>query len=246
MQIALGESQSGSEPDDYLIELMGLKDDFPEEALAAYGKIYARYWDIMFAIALNVTHDAAIAGDLLSDTFDMIYNKASTFKAAKLRSQDNIRISIQKWMTVIMQHIFYDHFLDDDNKKSPEEDTLINPHIIDKNSISNHLYNDYDVFLDKVHASEQADIVNSENYEDGEDSENISKVKAYISKLSERDRDIILTLYSYYVPGKYTPAAILIALVQKWGTTKENIRKIMEKFRKTIKEDLKTQILIRK
>ncbi len=246
MQIALSESQAGNESDEYLIELIGLKADFPEEAMAAYGKIYTRYWDIMFAIALRVTRDEDTAADLLSDTFNMIYNKASTFKAGKLKNQDNIRLSIQKWMTTIMQHIFYDHFLDDEYKNPLQEDRLNESYIIDKKSVSKYLDNDYDDFVEKLQVSEQDNVADTLPCENAEDSENIVKIKDYLKKLPERDRDIILMLYDHYIPGKYTPAAILNILVEKWGTTRENIRKIMEKFRRSIKEDLQSKIFIRK
>jgi len=244
MQIAFSNSQAGTETDDYLIELIGLKADFPDEAMAAYGKIYYRYWDIMFAIAIGITKDEDTAADLLSDTFNMIYNKASTFKVGKLRNPDNIRLSIQKWMATIMQHIFYDHFLDDEYKKPSEEDKLSESYVIDKKSISKHINDDYDDFIEKLQEAEQNNIADSQINDD--ESENLLKVKDYLKKLPDRDKDIILTFYNYYIPGKYTPASVLDDLVEKWGTTRENIRKILEKFRKAIKEELQPQMFVRK
>lgn len=247
MTLMFNESLQESESDDYLIELMGLKGDFPEEALAAYGKIYGRYWEIMYRIALGVTRDAEVAQDLLSDTFNLIYIKASTFKKGKIRNPANMRLSIQKWMTTIMQHIFYDHFLDDAYKKIDDDRPLEESYIIEKKYIGKFLNQDYDDFVELLESKEQNDIPELEpSAEDGEESTNVTKIKAYVSKLSERDQDIVLTVYSYYVPGKYTPTEILDNLVKKWGTTRDNIRKILEKFRKSIKEELQANIHIRK
>jgi len=247
MKTALNESQAGNESDDYLIELMGLKEDFPEEAMAAYGKIYSRYWDVMFTIAKRVTRDDDIAADLLSDTFNMVYNKASTFKIGKVRNPGNIRLSIQKWMATIMERIFYDHFLDDAYKKSSDGEELAESYIIDKKLIAKHVSDDCDEFIEQLEKAEQNDASDTELPSSGnEDSENLLKIREYISKLPDRDRDIVQTVYNYYIPGKYTPAAVLDDLVDKWGTTRENIRKILEKFRKAIKEELQTKMFIRK
>lgn len=78
------------------------------------------------------------------------------------------------------------------------------------------------------------------------DSENIKNVKDYINKQSDRDRDIILTTYNYYEPNKYSPTEVLDELENKWVTTRENIRKILQKFRKAIKEELQSKMILRK
>lgn len=245
MRVALSESQAGDESDDYLMELMGMKADFPKEAMDAYGKIYTRYWDLMYEIAKGVTRDEGTAADLLSDTFNVIYHKAATFKKGKVRTPQNIRLSICKWMTTIMKRVFYDHFLDDAYKKSSDDEKLSESYIIDKKHIGKYLSDDYDDFI------EQIEIIEREPFDAApvvpeEDSGNMAKIKDYISKLPERDRDIILTFYDHHVPGKYTPSDVLDCLVKKWGTTRENIRKILEKVRKSIREELQPQMFIRK
>lgn len=244
MRIALSESKEDDESDDYLIELMGLKTDFPKEAMEAYGKIYSRYWSVMYEIAKGVTNDEDNAMDLLSDTFNMVYNKAATFKKGKIANPENIRFSIQKWMTTIMKRIFYDHFLNEDYKKSSESDKLEESYIIEKRFIGRHFSDDYYGFIEQLEQDE-VDARISVITED-EDSNNIARVKEYIDKLSERDRDIILTFYNHYVPGKYTPGTVLDDLIKKWETTRENIRKILEKFRRSIKEELQPKLFIRK
>lgn len=247
MALIKSESRSNQESDDYLIELMGLKEDFPEEAMVAYGEIYSRYWDVMFRVACNVTRDADVAADLLSDTFNMIYLRASTFKKGKIRNPDNVRYSIQKWMTTIMQHIFYDHFLADTFKEVGAQKLEEESYIIDKQYIEKYLSQDYDDFLDQLESHELNEISNNAFFvKDEKESENSEKIRTYLTKLSERDRDIIITVYNYYIPGKYSPTEVLDDLESKWRTSRENIRKVLEKFRKAIKEELQAKIFIRK
>lgn len=242
MKITTNESQATDESDDYLMELMGLKQDFPKEALDAYGKIYFRYWDVMLEIAMRVAKDEDTAQDLLSDTFNMVYNKAGTFDKGKASLPENIRLCIQKWMTAIMQNVFYDKYLDEEYKKPSDNENLEDSFMIDKRSIKKHLSDDYKDFVEKFEENELVE----EPDKNEEDSENLELIRDYISKLSERDRDIILTSYNYYIPGKYTPSEVLNELEKRWGTTRQNIRKILEKFRKSIKETLQSQLFIRK
>lgn len=246
MKLNQNESQESDESDDYLIELMGLQKDFPAEAMEAYGKIYSRYWSLMFTIAKRVTKDEDVACDLVADTFNIVYNRASTFKKGKIKNPANISLSIKKWMTTIMERIFYDHFLDDSFKKVSDNNDIIDSCIIEKRYVSKIISDDFDVFIEELELNEKNAVLASESISDNEDSHNLLKVKEYMEKLPERERDIILTTYNYYQPNKYTPGDVLEDLVKKWGTTRDNIRKILEKFRKAIKEELKPQLLIRK
>ncbi|SDP99719.1 DNA-directed RNA polymerase specialized sigma subunit, sigma24 family [Mucilaginibacter sp. OK268] len=238
-------SPAEDEPDDDLIALMGMKEDFPDEALAAYGKIYQHYWEIMLTIAKGVTRDEKMAEDLIADTFNVIYNRASTFKRGKLRNPDNIRLSITKWMTTIMEHVFYDNFLDDAYKKHSDSETFEESCIIEKQYIVKRLNTDFDEFIGDLENEEETEIQQAIADSSG-DSENIKHVQAYINKQSDRDRDIILTTYNYYETNKYTPTEVLDELEDKWVTTRENIRKILQKFRKAIKEELQSKMIIRK
>lgn len=237
--------QVKDEPDDDLIALMGMKEDFPKEALAAYGKIYERFWKIMLTIAKGVTKNEKMAEDLVADTFNVIYNRASTFKKGKIRNPDNIRLSITKWMTTIMEHVFYDNFLDDAYKKHSNGENFEESCIIEKQYIVKRLTNDFDEFVEDLENEEKTEVQQAIT-DTGDDSANIKNVQYYLSKQSDRDCDIILTTYNYYDSNKYTPTEVLDELENKWITTRENIRKILQKFRKAIKEELQSKMIIRK
>ena len=234
------------EADDYLIELMGLKEDFPKEALDAYGKIYERYWKPMLKVARGVSKDEDDAMDLLADTFQMVYKRASSFRKGKIRNPDNVRISIAKWMTAIMQNIFYDNYLDEEAKRK-DENNEEDVHIIGGVHSSRFSDDDYDEFIEKLERTESGNF-NHDRLESDEvrESENLRIVREYLSRLPERERDIVLTIYDHYIPGKYTPNEVLATLEKRWGTTRENIRKILQKFRSSFKDSLKTKIFTRK
>lgn len=243
MIIAINGSQEAEESDDYLMELMGMKQDFPEEAMAAYGKIYFRYWDVMLKIAIGVTRNEENAQDLLADTFNMVYNKAGTFNKGKASMPENVRLSILKWMTVIMQRIFYDNYLDEAYKKPSDNENDEDSFLIDKLSVRKIFNDDYEDFTEQFDETEN---VQERPNQIQKDSENIAKVKEYVGRLTERDCDIVLTYYSHYIQGKKTPTVVLDVLEKRWQTTRDNIRKILEKFRKSIKDALQPKLLIRK
>ncbi|WP_153799672.1 RNA polymerase sigma factor [Foetidibacter luteolus] len=245
MKTAFSESQLGHESDLDLIELMGMKADFPKEAMDAYGEVYSRYWREMLIIANNVTKDEDSAQDLLADTFNLIFERAHTFRRSKLQRPDKIRYSILGWMTTIMQHVFFDHYLDEAYKKPDEP--LEESYIIDKKLVSKHLDDNYSEFVNEMEKVEQQVDGHQEPGAEGLiDDGNLAVLNKYLSTLSERDRDIILTTYAHHVPGKYTPGTVLDELERKWGTTRENIRKILEKIRKALKAELENKLVVRK
>ncbi len=62
-----------------------------------------------------------------------------------------------------------------------------------------------------------------------------------LNLLSNRDREIMLTLYNYYEEGKKTPTEILNQIAKLHNTTKPNIRKIKERSEKKIIEYFSTK-----
>lgn len=244
--MAPNEKQTETETDDYLLELMGLKADFPDEAMDAYGKIYSRYWKEMYLIAKNATKDPDTAKDLVADTFNIIFQRAHTFTKGRLTDPNNIHKSILKWMTTVMMRVFYDDYLPQVYTKS-ETDDLEDRYIIEKKEVILRYSEDYRDFLSELEQNETAGITREEKITDfSKESNNLALVETYLATLSERDRDIIRTIYNYSAPGKNTPGYILTELEEKWNTTKDNIRKILSLFRKSIKSELQSKLFIRK
>jgi RNA polymerase sigma factor (sigma-70 family) len=57
-----------------------------------------------------------------------------------------------------------------------------------------------------------------------------------LNSLPERDREILLALYTFYELGKKTPSKTLDGLCVMYGTTRVNIRKIKQRSEEKIKE----------
>lgn len=250
--------KSEEESDDYLIELIGLKEDFPDEAKAAYGKIYERYWEEMYAIAkticINSKDHEAEAQDLVSDTFRIIYHKkAKSFDKTKI-SKKHLRNSIKSWMKTVMLSVHYDLFIDEPTKelitkekkegRMLQNDDIQESYIIPQISLINHLENAHQEFIDALDRMEISDV--EVNNKEQRETKNDELVYNYINSLPKREADIVREVYTFYVPGKNTPAELLDYIENKWGTTRENYRRIMKKFRDKIKEDLKEKIVIRR
>ncbi len=244
--------------DDYLIELIGLKEDFPKEALAAYSKIYEGYWEVMYAIAIDICKYSREpdkeAEDLVSDTFNnMYFKKAKSFDKTKI-NQNYIRPSVINWLKTIMLSVRYDLYIDErtkeilaaekKKKKVSEEnnieiqDSCYIPNV----ALKTHLEDAHQDFIESLdnRNSNDTETIN----EKIEETKNDELVYNYIKTLTEKEADIVRTIYLHYVPGKNTPSELLDFLETRWGTKRDNIRRIMKKFRDRIKEDLKEKIII--
>jgi hypothetical protein len=259
MNTAVRVGKIEEETDDYLIELIGIKEDFPDDALIAYGKLYERYWEIMYKIALNICSYSrdkeSDAQDLVSDTFNVIYHKKAKSFNKRVISQKNIRISITSWMKTIMECVHYDLYLDESikeeiqkNKKenkekcNPEEEQIEIQQFNQKNILNNYLENIHQDLLEEIENDEPCEV----DTEIDQISKNIQLVECYLNNLSEREADIVRSYYSFYVPGKNTPSEELDFLEKKWGTTRDNIRRILKTFRDKFREDLKEKVIIRR
>ncbi|MNU16911.1 hypothetical protein D3C71_50850 [compost metagenome] len=68
------------------------------------------------------------------------------------------------------------------------------------------------------------------------ESVNLKIMNDALNTLSDRDRQILWTLYLYYEEGKNTPSEVLNLLCKIHNTTKENIRQIKKRSEKKIVE----------
>jgi RNA polymerase sigma factor (sigma-70 family) len=65
---------------------------------------------------------------------------------------------------------------------------------------------------------------------------NVKMLKDALNTLSERDKEILISLYNYHEEGKNTPSSVLDTIAKLHNTTKPNIRKIKERSEKKIIE----------
>jgi RNA polymerase sigma factor (sigma-70 family) len=259
MMTHLPSTNHESESDDYLLELIGLKEDFPEEALEAYGKLYERYWDKMYLIALKVNSDPnrpgweAEAQDLVSDTFQKVFQKASKFTKGDADTPKKLQLRVLGWMTRLMRNCFYDLYLDEEIKQQikndranktnePTPDDLYLPRV----TMLNHFDDGQDEFIDALDEKEKSDEIepfdaNTKN----EESDNMVLVRKYLNSLPTRDKQIVLKYYNAKLPGKNIPSALLDLMEKEFNTTRVNIRRIISNFKKAITQALQDEIIRR-
>lgn len=247
-----------NDDDDDLIELIGLKDDFPDEARDAYGKLFQSCWKPMFAIAKKICagrrDQLKDAEDLVADTFNKVYENAGSFtKNRKLQDKQRRRYAVLSWLKTIMKNIFYDLYLDDEIKerRKKEKDGIvedISEHILPgkKRVLKDHFNDEHDDFIDELELEEnQKGSVGLDGTNQESESHNEQVVYEHLQKLSERDADIIRTVYNYYVEGKNTPTEVLDDLESRWKTSRSNIRMILKKFNDSIEQQISAKITLR-
>ena len=251
-------SNDSDDSDDYLIELIGLKEDFQKEGMAAYGEIYNRYWDKLYHIAKGVCKNRngyeQEAEDLVADTFQRIYNQASSFNKGDITKKEVIYYRILKWMTSIMKNVFFDLYIDapgkelilkenKERKNNPNQIEEISSHIIPIKTIKKHFDDEDEVFLNQLENLEKNNHISEEEHSETINEELINQ---YINSLPKREAEIVRETYMCYVPGKNTPKEVLDYFENKFGTKRDNVRRILKKFRDKIKEDLEEKIIIRR
>jgi RNA polymerase sigma factor (sigma-70 family) len=245
------------EEDDDLIELIGLKDDFPDEAREAYGKLFQSCWKPLFFMAKRMCegrkNPQEDAEDLVMDTFNKVYENAGSFKKRKLQDKQRRRYAVLSWLKTIMKNVFYDVYLDDEikvrikkekNGGSDDSSELILP--AKKKILKDHFNDEHDDFIDELELEEnQKGSVELNGTNPEVESHNEKVVYEHLQKLSERNADIVRTVYNYYVEGKNTPTEVLDDLESRWGTSRSNIRMILKNFNDSIGQQISSEIKLR-
>ena len=246
-----------NDDDDDLIELIGLRDDFPDEARDAYGKLFQSCWKPVFAMAKKICagrkNQLEDAEDLVMDTFNKVYENAGSFKKRKLHDKQRRRYAVLSWIKTIMKHVFYDLYLDDDIKERIKKEKAgiiddFSEHILTKKKkvLKDHFNDEHDDFVDDLELEEnQKGSVDLDGMKQESEGRNEQVVYELLQRLSERDADIIRTVYNYYVEGKNTPTVVLDDLESRWKTSRSNIRMILKKFNDSFEQQMSAKITLR-
>jgi len=108
------------------------------------------------------------------------------------------------------------------------------------------LQEDWDSFIDELELEEnQKGSVELNGTNPEVESHNEKVVYEHLQKLSERNADIVRTVYNYYVEGKNTPTEVLDDLEIRWGTSRSNIRMILKNFNDSIGQQISSEIKLR-
>ncbi len=175
----------------------------------AFRVFYERHCGYLFYICnRKYCHElgADAVEDLVQKTFIRAFEKAHTFRADDTLSPDDSLKRTRGWLRRIAANLLRDSYRH--NTSIPTEP------------------------LTDAHISMLA-----ENHpQDSEDSEKMKLIKDALNTLTEREQDIIRTVYQWYEPGKNLPAHVIEELTQRYNTTPENIRQILSRARKKVRE----------
>ncbi len=178
----------------------------------AFRVFYERHCGYLFYICnRKYCHelDAHAVENLVQNTFIRAFEKAHTFRADDTLSPDDSLKRTRGWLRRIAANLLRDSYRH--NTSIPTEP------------------------LTDAHISMLA-----ENHpQDSEDSEKMKLIKDALNTLTEREQDIIRTVYQWYEPGKNLPAHVIEELTQRYNTTPENIRQILSRARKKVREFIK-------
>jgi RNA polymerase sigma factor (sigma-70 family) len=206
MQLAIDLSKK---MDGELLMLIAQRHDGWEDAFRVF---YERHREYLFYICnRKYCHElgADAVQDLVQDTFVRVLEKAHTFRADDTLSPDASLRRTRGWLQRIAENLFNDHHRR--NTSIPTE-PLTDAHI--------------------VHTSMPAE----NDSQDSQDSKQMKIIKDALNSLTEREQDIMRTVYQWYDSGKNLPEHVIEELTQRYDTTPENIRQILSRARKKVRE----------
>lgn len=181
-------------------------------AFAEFYNRHARYLHFICKRDYLATLGEEGVSDLVQETFIRVFEKASTFKTDGITDKDKLALRTRGWLRRIAANLLF----------SKRRDQTSVAEILPGTDL-----------LESV-------VENPSDEEDApQESPEMTRIKAALLTLSEREREIMQTAYQWYEPGKKLPSHIIDELTERYKTTPENIRKIRSRARQKIEAYLK-------
>ncbi|NTW49023.1 MAG: sigma-70 family RNA polymerase sigma factor [Chlorobiales bacterium] len=190
----------------------GIERHLTESAFGEFYNRHARYLYFICKRDYQATLGEEGVQDLVQETFIRVYEKAGTFKSDGLTDKEKLTLRTHGWLRRIAANLF----LSKRRAQTGVPETLLGPDML---------------------AGLAETLPNDE--QDSTESPKITMMKEALSTLSEREREIMQTIYQWYEPGKKLPSHIVDELTERYKTTPENIRKIRSRARQKIEAYLK-------
>ena len=185
------------------------KDDDVEFAHASFDKLYKTFSKFLYALAKGKLKGMGIYDEeLLESAVDNVFLKVYNNPNVDFIAKENssVESSFKAYLSTVLKNEILD-LLKVYYKKGME-----------------------------LHADPPDNTFDDVNIEDDVDGEYMQLLKQVLGSFSERDREVLLTLYSYHEDGKKTPTEVLNVIAQMYGTSKDNIRKIKQRCQEKIEE----------
>lgn len=185
------------------------KENNEEEAIKAFGEIYREYSRYVYSILLGALssmgmNEKNIIDVVLNNTFYIVYEKTLLLSFSFPQNANNDNC-FKAWLAVIAKNELKRVLKDYYNKTKP-------------------------LGLVSNEAPIESEDIDDEIFE----STNLKMMNDALNTLSDRDKEILRTIYLYYEEGKNTPSEVLDLLCEMHQTTKDNIRQIKKRSEKKI------------
>ncbi len=201
--------------DKELLEITAARDVRAEKAFAEFYQRHSRYMYFVCKRDYANTLGEDGAEDLVQDTFVRAYEKAHTFSDDGITELDKLTLRTHGWLRRIAANLFQDML-------RREVSVPTEP-------------------LAPEHEENIVDAQQDDGEQEPEDSAQMKLIKQALAQLSEREQDIMRTVYQWYEKDKKLPSHVIDDLTEKHKTTPENIRKILSRARKKIEEFINAQ-----
>ncbi len=201
--------------DKELLEITAARDVRAEKAFAEFYQRHSRYMYFVCKRDYANTLGEDGAEDLVQDTFVRAYEKAHTFSDDGITEPDKLTLRTHGWLRRIAANLFQDML-------RREVSVPTEP-------------------LAPEHEENIVDAQQDDGEQEPEDSAQMKLIKQALAQLSEREQDIMRTVYQWYEKDKKLPSHVIDDLTEKHKTTPENIRKILSRARKKIEEFINAQ-----
>lgn len=194
-------AKTTEESDADLLQLISWREEYPDEAKAAFATFHARHAEFLFGACLRRFEEKLptymTVEDLVEDTFVRVLERAGTFDAGGETDPVRLRHLTRGWLIAIAHNLLNDAYRD---RLTREE-------------------------------SRDGDFFDEQEFGDPpEDSPRVRLVeRAFREALDEREQDVLRTTMMWNKPGakqQRLPNDVSAALVKRLRTTPENIRKI--------------------
>jgi len=203
--------------DHELLELMALKDDM-DTAHQAFNEFYARFkqdlFDSINSICQTYTNKNELSGIIFNNTFFKAFNYAYTFAVPDGTAPEGVRLKILGWLATIARNDLKAQFSPKLRPNKHKEEAVYRAMLKNGNSSNNR-----ETYQEKI----------------------VQEAIRQIPK--ERDREIFFIYWLYYEPGEKgqamkLPDDIYEELCAKYNTTEQNIRQIISRTNRIVKEYL--------
>ncbi len=223
-------------------ELLKIISQDSERSEKVFTAFYDRYKDDFYKIVCRISSDENMAKELFAETMEQAYFKAEKFKAEENLSLQSERGRTLTWLKTIAKNVLAQKFRD--KKKMPKisddsegEITSLIESLSENGSVTKANLN----HINREAEDKSLNILDSEEY--------ISKERAILrnvlSKLSERDRDILfayLTEIDPSIKNQKLSRKTLEELREKHKVTSDYIRTLKERIFNKVRQECLNQI----